>query len=475
MDKITFAYKGRYFVRDTNTIEYLSAIAKGYGYSTGLVYDQDIFGVTDNVFYMPIINKMFSSENNVAKKIAKVKPEYVVFIENFGNLKWIENISRNLKAINDKAKIIIIRPLERKETAVKYDYLLTGEPENVFADFLRDKGLRNIDSEKLADLNTLPLPDKDIFSQYINFSDSYMTYTGKGCAGSCSYCEETAYKNEYSSRYCRRRSPENVISELVWAKKKFNFKEVIFKDSVFTIDALWLKKFLKSYREEIAVPFKCFGKADAVDENIIKDLKNSGCYCIEFGVQTLNEEIRKNVLFRKEKTEQIKSILEICGQHELKYDVDHMFGLPYEKLEDHIKAAEFYSNLKSLNRIKCHNLTYYPKAEILRFAAQSGDIDEKLIEKIGRGEISDFFAKPQKQAMMKENACFRKLFKIMPLMTRETNSFIIVKGFWKLFSYIPNIFIVFLQLILALRRNDLRFKIYFKQYPKKMLSFVTQG
>ena len=461
-------------MRDTNTIEYLSAIAKVYGYKTCLAYDQDIFGVTDNVCYIPVLNKVFSSEKHITGRIVKTSPDIAVFIENFGNLKWVENVTAKLKAAGGAMKIMVIRPFERKESGIQYDYLLEGEPEKVFESFLREKAGRKNDGTKLADLDQLPLPDKDLFSGYVNFSDSYMLYTGKGCAGHCSYCEETAYKNEYKG-YQRRRSPENVLRELAWAKEKFNFKEVIFKDSVFASDARWLEAFLKGYKEEINVPFKCFGKADVLTGNIAKDLKDSGCYCIEFGVQTLNDELRKNVLFRSENTARIKTALEICDKHGLKYDVDHMFGLPYETVEDHIEAAEFYSALKGLNRIKCHNLTYYPGAEILRFAVDSGDIDTSLTEKIACGEVSDFFAMPQKRAMMAENGCFKKLFKIIPLMSPGAARFVLKNGLWKLFSWVPGIVIMFLQLIIALKNNDLRFKIYMKHYPKRVLKFITQG
>lgn len=471
MKKITFVYKGRYFVRDSNTLEYLSSIAKNYGYSTDLFYEQDIFGITDNVLYLPYLNKIFCSARQTVKKIIQKKPEFVVFLKNFNNVCWIKEISVLLKQYNPEIKVVVIFPFD-VFSDIKYDYLLIGEPESVFADFLsrqecKTDGLKEIKVETLSELDNLPLPDKELFSKYVNFSNSYMVYTSKGCTGECSYCEETIYKNKFPCYY-RRRSPDNVIKELIQAKKTYNPKEIIFKDSVFTADINWLKEFLGKYRKEINVPFKCFGKADIITEEIIKELKHSGCYCIEFGMQTANENIRKNVLFRKENISQLIKAFRLCDRYKIRYDIDHMFGLPYESIDDHINATRFYAGLSFLNRIKCHNLTYYRGAKILDFAMDNGDLDKELMEKINNGETGDFFSQPVNKKKLAENECFKKLFKILPLINKNFIEVILKYKLWRFLKYIPNIVLIFLQLFIALKHGDIRFNVYLKHYPRRI-------
>lgn len=54
---ILLIYKGRYHVRETMGLAYLSAISKQQGHKVGLFYDSDVFGATDNVFhYQPEID-----------------------------------------------------------------------------------------------------------------------------------------------------------------------------------------------------------------------------------------------------------------------------------------------------------------------------------------------------------------------------------------------------------------------------------
>ncbi|MBP7163071.1 MAG: hypothetical protein KBB26_06025, partial [Candidatus Omnitrophica bacterium] len=58
--KIAFFYKGRYFLQDALVTETLSAIARGYGHETALIYDQDSFGLSDNIISSPLFHKIFS-------------------------------------------------------------------------------------------------------------------------------------------------------------------------------------------------------------------------------------------------------------------------------------------------------------------------------------------------------------------------------------------------------------------------------
>jgi len=467
---ILFIYKGRYFVRDTNTIEYLSSIAKKFNHNTDLVYDQDIFGITDNVLYLPLLNKIFFSVKNILQQIIKKNPDFTVFLLNFNNYFWIKNICEMLKNTDSKFKVILLSPFDwNYYKDIKYDYLLIGEPENVFSEFLSGIKNENITTKKLVNLDNLPLPDKELFAKYINFSDSYMVYTNKGCIGNCSYCEETIYKKEFCEYY-RRRKPDNVIKELKLAKEKYRVKEIIFKDSVFTSDTNWLKEFLQKYRKEINVPFKCFGRLENFNEEIAKLLKSSGCYNVEFGIQTWNEKLKKEVLNRAETNQQARKVFQICDDVKLRYDIDHMFGIPGESIDDHIFALKEYLKLKYLNRVKCHNLVYLPKLPIVDYAIKSGYISKKYIKILETGdEMADFFNTTRESTQIKYiNESFRRFFKIIRLFSPEMINFIIKWKLYYIFKYIPKMLIILGQVLIAIKNSDLRFKVYFKSYPLKI-------
>ena len=76
-----------------------------------------------------------------------------------------------------------------------------------------------------------------------------------------------------------------------------------------------------------------------------------GWVVIEFGLQTWNEQIRREVLHRRETNEDAMRAFGICDRQRLWYDVDHMFNLPGESEDDHIRGVQQYRQLRYLGRI----------------------------------------------------------------------------------------------------------------------------
>ena len=460
--KILFAYKGRYHIRDAVTIEYLSAIAKRYGHQTGLVYDQDIFGVTDNVLSLPALNRIFSRTGKAVEKAVSGGSQMVVFLDGFTRRGWNDEVSGGIKKADAAIKTVFLSHIAPRGS---YDYALIGEPEFAFERFLLEGccdspgGTRSF--KGLADLDLLPLPDKSLFAPYVNFRDSYLIYTGKGCRYGCSYCEETVYKKFSGGDYFRRRSPENVILELEEAKKRLGIREVIYKDSVFVLDKRWLKEYLAAYTRRVALPYKCFGKAEAFDGELASALKESGCYCVEFGVQTFNESLKRDILNRDEKTEDLLKAFAVCDRYRMRYDADHLFGIPGETVDDHREAARIYSNLRYINRIKCHNLVFYREAGIFKDAPQAVKDD------IGRN--SDFFSSVSGEgAILRSNKTFQKLFKVLPLLPGAVKRFFTRGENWRVFRFSPGFMVMFFMLVLAVKNRDRRFFIYLKHYPSRI-------
>jgi len=470
--RIVFAYKGRYHVRDASTVEILSAIAALHQHETLLLYDQDVFGVTDNVFSNTTLNKFLSNDDVTVRHLLAKSPDAVIFLDQCNRRRWNETIASKLKNIRKDTVTVALVPWEGLPVSrTAFDYILIGEPEHTFEKFLseriydKDKGVFRLDG--LADLDRLPLPDKRLFAPYINFRDSYLIYTSRGCPYHCSYCEETIYRKKFGDAFFRRRSPENVISELAAAKKDFDAREVIYKDSVFAWDKRWLKEYLKLYKEKIGLAYKCFGKAEVFDDEIAALLKDTGCYCVEFGVQTFNEKLKRGYLQRSERTEVLLDAFSRCQRFSLRYDVDHLFGIPGERLEDHVESTKIYVGLQGLNRIKCHNLVYYREADIYEFAP--GRIKDD------RTYDADFFSSISgDSAMLELNRLFEKYFKVLPLLPKRINLFILKRSGWNAFRFVPGLIVIMLMSLLALKNADTRFWVYGMYYPKKILNSLLK-
>jgi len=487
--RITFVHKGREHLG----IEYLSSLLKKEGHSVFLAYDPGLFGPEDNVFYIPFLEKLFNQREDVLSAITNSSPDLVAFTVYSSTYGFACDIAREVKQnMNIKTIFGGIHATLVPETVIKndfVDFVVAGEGFHAFPElanalssdlpvdridnlWFKKNGsvVQNKSRPPLADLKSLPLPDKSIFARDVNYEDDYMIITSLGCVFSCSYCCESYLNTYYDHKYFRRRSVDDVLDELVLMKEKYNFKEVMFNDALFFTDKEWLKELLGRYRREINVPFRCFGKVTHLDDDVCRLLKDSGCYCIEFGMQTVNQSLKSRVLNRKETNRQALEAFKICDRFKLHYDIDHMFGLPGEKVSDHTEGLKFYSRLRYLNRIKCHNLTYFPQMKSIQTAVNTGILDKKEIDQINDGEISGFFHRDfiKDPDLKKAKDSFSTLYKLLPIIPVFLVNYIYKHETYHFFRFIPSLFIVLGQLLVAAKGRDYRFIIYFKYYPLRI-------
>ncbi|MBZ0253299.1 MAG: radical SAM protein [Candidatus Methylomirabilis sp.] len=318
----------------------------------------------------------------------------------------------------------------------------------------------------IEDIDSLPFPDKTIFERDVNIGDDYIILTSRGCVLSCTFCCENYINKTYGHSYYRRRSVENVMAELRLAKSRYGFREVMFNDAIFFTDKEWLRRLAPAYKREIGVPFRCFGQVKFIDAEVGELLREMGCYCIEYGVQTLNEAVRNFVLARTESNTENTHAMAICDKYGIRYDVDHIFGLPEEREEDFVQAARYYRKRRYLNRIKCHNLTYFPQTEMVEIARKKGLIDDAEVERINRGEVGDFF---HGRTVDRDDAerwarRYQTLFKVLPVTPAFALEWLLKDGRLRHLEKVPSPAVILGQILVAIRGRDYRFVLYVKYY-----------
>ena len=90
-----------------------------------------------------------------------------------------------------------------------------------------------------------------------------------------------------------------MIEEIKLVRKNYGTNLIYFRDDTFDANKEWLLSLLERYKKEIDLPFRCNVHVSNVDEQVVKVLKESGCYIVCFGVETGNEELRKKVLHKR--------------------------------------------------------------------------------------------------------------------------------------------------------------------------------
>ena len=492
-------YKGRYQVREALDLETLAAILRSGGHEVSLVYDADVFGVTDNVLQVPWLSRRLTDPRRCAQRIETLAPDIVIFSVLQATYRWCLAVAGDLKSRTQCPVVFIgLHPSLVPERVMRdacVDYVVQGETETVINSLLNaiaegidcanvgnlwyrkeaiqpgdGTGARPVFTFRAdpADLDALPLPDKELFRPDVSHSYSYVAMVSRGCPFRCSFCEETCSRQLYGGSYFRRKSVDTVMRELVAGKQRYRYREVIFKDSYLSGDGQWLEDLMSRYRDEIGVPFKCFCTISGFKDRTAQLLKEGGCYCIEFGLQTWNEDVRHRVLQRVETNKDAEEAFGICARHGLWYDVDHMLGLPGETEDDHRAGALRYSELTCLNRVKVHHLVYLPGADIIDRAIEAGAVSTDIREQLADGIETDFYDAAG-TGNPRLTSAYGDLFKLLPIIPQRMLRWFLTGHRVLVLHYVPRLVIALLQGLMALRSRDLRFAEYVRQYPCKIL------
>lgn len=461
------------FSYENLSIQYLSAALKKEGHKTNLVVNPQI----------PFFKK---SIDQIAQEILHQKPDFIAFSSTTCEYEAIKKIAKALKEKFPEIKTIIggihatcTYHLIKKESI--FDYICIGEGEKSFITLINaiEKNqptdtIANIISTKsnkhpiikknCSDLNKYPFPDKDlIYKLYPAFiSESYNIITSRGCLFDCSFC----YNSIHTQSKLTQRTPENVIDELKIAKQKYNPKNIFFLDSVFTYDKKWLNLFLPLYKKEINKPFFCDIHPLCIDEDIVKKLKDARCQCVNLGIQTIDENKRKNIFNRQESNKQIKETISLIKKYRIGLYAHIIYDIPNETDQDILNNAIFLNQNKP-DIIVPFSLTYYPKTKITKTAAKNSILDIETLKNIYRGKnFTSFNATPSK-----EKAKLIAFLLISSFLPQHIFTFLLKK---KLYKSLPanTIFKLYLIIMPIFNRLILQKKNFPYFYIHKRILFI---
>jgi len=153
----------------------------------------------------------------------------------------------------------------------------------------------------IEDLDALPFPDRSLLKvpgAFVPPDAMAMPVatiiSSRGCPGSCTFC---CTKQIFSKRF-RARSVANIIAEVEHLSNNEKIKEIHIADDTFTVIKKRVIEFcdeIKRRRLNINFQFMNGLRADFVDKDILKSLKDIGVKTVGFGVESGNEQVLKNI------------------------------------------------------------------------------------------------------------------------------------------------------------------------------------
>lgn len=402
MANITFVYPDF----ESLGVEYMMAVCRKDGHQVDFVfYEADDMHIGRK-------NRALSFFG-IAKNIANTQPQVVGFSCVTENYQYQLGCARAIKEIMPDVVNVFggIHPTAVPERVINekaVDCVAIGEAENSFSDFLKEckidkkcflpdrpvKGVvyksngglvGDFKEGELSDLNTLPFPYKKTFySCHKATSREYYIITSRGCPYSCSYCFNSHIRRLRGKSILRQRTVDNVIAELIQAKREHSPKYITFMDDCFTANEDWLVEFCKRYEKEIRLPFRFSSIAQYLNNKKIQALRSAGCIHGHIGVQSLNKEICSQILTRNSDNAKIAETVFMLKEAGMSVRVDHMLGIPGDTLEMEEESVLFYNQLRP-HIISVYWLTYYPKTAIIDIAKQKNILSDQDIENIDEG------------------------------------------------------------------------------------------
>ncbi|MFH1478612.1 MAG: radical SAM protein [Candidatus Omnitrophota bacterium] len=321
---------------------------------------------------LAIVNNNTKADD-ITRKIADFNTDIIGFSCKSNYWQYVKEISGKIKS-SPRLKNIsifvggthaIVCPLSIKESK-DIDGFCIGEGEYDFLDVVNNisQGLdfkntsnfyfnnngniiKNKVSMLIEDLDKLPFPDRGIFPDKVFIDYANFTFS-RGCPYSCSYCCNSAFHNIFKDKgsKIRHRSVSKAIEEIQIFVERYKPNMLSFDDDCFNKNKSWFEEFCLEYKNKVHIPYVCNTRPELLDEKSAKLLKESGCRKINIGIESGDENLRRTVLGRNIKDEQILKAFDCAKREGIETMSFNMIGFPGEDKSSIRKTIDLNKKIK---------------------------------------------------------------------------------------------------------------------------------
>ncbi|MDD5032960.1 MAG: cobalamin-dependent protein [Candidatus Pacebacteria bacterium] len=354
--------------------------------------------------------------NDLAKKILEINPRVVGISALTSNFFRAVAVAKEIKKILPDALVIIgghhaaIMPLEIMRENECFDILVKGEGELTAKevmeeykkfgwnreDFLKKCGqIKGIyfksgdeviftgDRDMIENLDALPFPARDLLpmDKYLPLPNQYKRapvanmVAIRGCVFNCTFCSSASM----FGRKIRLMSPERTVNEIEYLIKEYGVKEISFWDDAITVSREWMMKFCDLILEKgIDITWTCYSRVNTVDEELLRKMKNAGCWNIFFGFESGDQKLLDNI-DKRITLEQIEKANDLCKKVGIEVRASFMLALPGETPELGQKTIDFAKKLNP-DYAQFSVTTPYPGTRLYDEAEKYGTLTKNFSE-----------------------------------------------------------------------------------------------
>jgi anaerobic magnesium-protoporphyrin IX monomethyl ester cyclase len=171
------------------------------------------------------------------------------------------------------------------------DSVVTGEGELTLLDLIRTDIVNLPDRKVLTDLDSLPMPAYSLLD-FSLYDAAPSIITSRGCPYSCTFCTEP----HNFGQNVRFRSTDSVIEEIELLHSLSGKMMFLFQDDILPLNRPRFKKMLKAFRKlSFPIEWKCFSRVDLMDEELMREMVDSGCVQVRYGIESGSNKTLKRI------------------------------------------------------------------------------------------------------------------------------------------------------------------------------------
>lgn len=231
--------------------------------------------------------------------------------------------------------------------------------------------------QQISDLDSLPLA-----SQYLESSvgldiemQAEFIVTTRGCPSTCYFCSSP----DFWGQKVRFRSPAAIVAEIQYISETYGSIYFSIRDDTFTADRLRVIEFCRLLQtNNVNILWNCQSRVTAIDEELVIEMKRSGCECIQLGVESGSSNILRQ-LGKKITTEQIESACSVISKTGVNLSIYLISDVPGETAEDISQTIKLVRNIKPDDGY-VSPLAYYPGTQLYKRALSNGDVSPEIFQ-----------------------------------------------------------------------------------------------
>jgi anaerobic magnesium-protoporphyrin IX monomethyl ester cyclase len=231
----------------------------------------------------------------------------------------------------------------------------------------------------IPDLDVLPLP---AWSLLRGFPRKFRPSPGRvkrwpcasivltrGCPNQCRFCDRSVFGNQ-----CRAYSPGYAVRMLKDLRENYGVKEILIEDDTFVISRQRVQEFCERIRaEKLDITWSCLGRADRVSPDLLRLMREAGCWHISYGIESGDPEILRSMK-KNLNLKQIERAVWWSRDAGLRTKGFFMVGFPGESKRS-LSATRSLANSLPLDDITIMQLTPFPGSALYEVAEHYGEFE----------------------------------------------------------------------------------------------------